>query len=177
MTTFTGRRPGVLMALMAIAIATMTAGCGDDDTALQPGATHSSGFTLTSLDPDGPERGVAYLTQDDERLRGWIVVWGLQPGSAHASHLHANASGRAASCDGRQTSRHAVDFEELVADSNGVATHEVDILVGERVVRSGTYWMVHAHGEHDQHHDPEGGSAVENPGLLCGDIVPEEGPA
>ena len=156
----------------AIAMLVAVVGCGDDSSGNTEATADRSGFTLTALEAGGDERGAGYLEQDGDRLRGWIVVWGLEPDSHHASHLHADPEGETdASCPDAQTDRHAIDFEDLTADANGVATHEIDVLVGERVVRPGVYWMVHAHGGHDHAGHGEHDPPAENPGLLCGDLV------
>lgn len=167
------RRPrGALIAVLAVlASIAVAAGCGDDEPPTAAATADGSGFTLAATDDAaGAERAVAYLRQDDDRLRGWIVAWGLEPGSAHAAHLHANAPGEdEAACSGARTTRHAVEFGDLVAGADGVASHRVDMLAGEDVVRPGAYVMIHAHGM-----AAGGGPAMggDNPGILCGDIIP-----
>jgi hypothetical protein len=164
------RRTAAVLAALALGLGLAGCGGGDDD----GGATTASGegtaaFLLDPLATGGPH-GAASLTQDGTHVTGWIVVWGLEPGSVHPNHLHANPEGEAeASCPDAPTDRHAVDFEPLRADASGVAFRRVDIEVGEPVVRPGVYWMVHK----------SAAEAAESPGapqdLACGDIVAGEG--
>lgn len=162
------RRPPMLSLFAAVATCTLVAaaGCGGDGTA----DTSAAGFRLAPLAAQGATSGAAFLSQDGDRLRGHVVVWGLEPGSRHASHLHASPEGETpASCPDAQTDRHVVDFEPLVADEAGVATREVDVVVAERIVRPGVYWMIH---ENAGHSHGSGGPPPPNPGLLCGDVLP-----
>lgn len=98
-------------------------------------------FELLPVNPGGPV-GVARLEQEDDRVRGRMVVWGLGPGSRHLAHL----SGPGAACEPErnQTSRRALVLPELVAGPNGVAFARVDARVREDVVEPGFYLMVYS---------------------------------
>jgi hypothetical protein len=90
--------------------------------------------------------GVVRVIQRGARLRGFVVVWGLEPGSRHANHIHGNAPGAAAArCNpaGRRTMRHLDDRPDLIADERGVAFGVINERVTERAVRRGVYLMVH----------------------------------
>jgi hypothetical protein len=104
----------------------------------------------------GPE-GVGALEHDDGRLTGWIVVWGLEPGSRHAVHFHGPDS----AC-GTQANPVAV-HPDLEADGDGVASVRLDVEAPAGVVEAGTYYNVHA--------SPS--SEAENPEIACGDVEPE----
>jgi hypothetical protein len=104
----------------------------------------------------GGPRGVGSLRHRDGRLTGWIVVWGLEPGSRHAVHFH----GPGASC-GAKADPVAV-HDDLVADPDGVATFRLDEDAPAAVLDGGVYYNVHA----------EPSSASENPEIACGDVRP-----
>jgi hypothetical protein len=132
---------------------------------------HVRGTTTFLIRPTqaGGPMGVARLTQRGPVVRGFVVVWGLAPGSRHANHLHGNAVGEApARCapESRRTTRHLADLPDLVADASGVAFGTVAVRVGERAVRPGVYLMVHR--------DPttHGGTMTPgaNPPLACGNL-------
>lgn len=119
----------------------------------KPVGVHAS-IELLPASTGGP-MGVAYLKQVGSKLTGWIVVWGLAPGSAHAWHVH----GPRGSCTGTQAAPVASD-DDLVADANGVAYLKVSTTAALNVVRKGFYLNVHALGS------TEGVGA----GITCGDI-------
>lgn len=117
----------------------------------------------------GGPMGVAHLTQRGAVVRGFIVMWGLAPGSAHANHLHGNAVGDdVARCapEARRTTRHLADLPALTADANGVAFGVVRERVTEKAVRRGVYLMVHR--------DPPMDGAMmpgTNPAIACGNLL------
>ena len=101
-------------------------------------------------------RGTAFLEQDGDRLTGFVVVWGLEPRSAHAVHFHGPGS----SC-GTKADPVAV-HPDLRADASGVAYIDVDVTVDRELLDGGFYYNVH-----------EGPSRqAENPEIACGDIAP-----
>lgn len=128
-----------------------------------PGTGSHAVVQLRPDQPRGP-RGVAFLAQSGKRLHGAVVVWGLAPGSRHGVHLHGNPVGqKPARCRpaARKTTRHVVEFPDLVADADGVAFALINARASERVIRKGVYLQVHA--------DPTGGRNP-NPPLTCGDL-------
>jgi Cu/Zn superoxide dismutase len=122
---------------------------------------------LQPISPGGP-MGVAHVTQRGAVLSGFVVVWGLEPGSRHANHVHGNAvGGPLARCTpgSRRTTRHLADLPDLVADANGVAFGVVRERVTERAVRRGVYLMVHR--------DPTTSGPMApgmNPPIACGNL-------
>jgi hypothetical protein len=64
--------------------------------------------------------GIGTLGHEDGRLTGWIVVWGLEPGSRHAVHFHGPGS----AC-GTKADPVAVQ-PDLEAGRDGVATVRLD---------------------------------------------------
>jgi hypothetical protein len=105
--------------------------------------------------PGSGVRGVAHFRQTGSNLSGWVVVWGLEPGSAHAVHIH----GPNARC-GRKAPPVAA-HRDLVADQKGVAFVRF-ATTARPVLERGYYYNVHAGPSTD---DP-------NPEIACGDIVP-----
>lgn len=98
--------------------------------------------------------GVAFFDQRDERLTGYVALWGLEPGSRHAVHFHGPDS----AC-GTKADPVAV-HPDLEADANGVAYTTLDLEVEHRLVDGGFYYNVH-----------EGPSSqAENPEIACADI-------
>lgn len=114
--------------------------------------------------------GVVRVIQRGARLRGFVVVWGLEPGSRHANHIHGNAVGdRVAACNPakRRTMRHLADRPDLVADDRGVAFGVINERVTERAIRRGVYLMVH------ENPTPPAGTAMVpgmNPPLACANL-------
>lgn len=103
----------------------------------------------------GP-RGVGFFRQSDGRLRGWVVVWGLEPRSQHAVHFHGPNS----SCGAKANP--AAAHADLVADSKGVAYARVDVRSRIQVLRKGFYYNVHRRPS----------IASENPEIACGNVAP-----
>ena len=109
--------------------------------------------------------GVAHLRQRGARLTGFIVVWGLAPGSRHANHIHGRVTGKAGAAQcfpaARRSMRHILDRPDLVADAAGVAFAVVNERVTERAIGRGAQLMVHA--------EPSGGHGT-NPQLGCANL-------
>lgn len=112
-----------------------------------------AGFRISGDEPG--LRGAAFLEQDGDRLNGFIVVWGLEPGSVHAVHFHGPDSGCGAKADP------VAVHPDLRADARGVAYATVDVTVERDLLDGGFYYNVH-----------EGPSRqAENPEIACGDIA------
>jgi hypothetical protein len=101
------------------------------------------GVPLTSVNGSGA-RGLAYFQQRGLTLRYWVVVFGLEPNSTHAAHIH----GPKGACT--PTSRNkgvAVPFPDLTADAHGVAYKVGSISLRssplKQVLRRGFYFNVH----------------------------------
>lgn len=112
------------------------------------------------LRPDGGSaaRGAAYFTQRGARLSGWVVVWGLAPGSRHAVHFH----GAAGTCAAKPAKPARAAHRDLVADARGVAFQRFAVSSSEQVLRRGFYYNVH---EHPSSHGT-------SPSIVCGEIRP-----
>jgi hypothetical protein len=104
----------------------------------------------------GSPRGAGLFRQRGTRLRGWVVVWGLEPRSRHAVHFHGpnSACGRKAD----PVAAHA----DLVADARGIAYARVSVRSRLQVLRKGFYYNVHA----------KPASAAENPEIACANVMP-----
>jgi hypothetical protein len=122
------------------------------------------GVTRTGFRISGDEpglRGAAFLEQDGDRLNGFVVVWGLEPGSAHAVHFHGPDSACGAKADP------VAVHPDLRADARGVAYAKVDVTVERDLLDGGFYYNVH-----------EGPSRqAENPEIACGDIAADSSAA
>jgi hypothetical protein len=144
----------VRLLVLAIALVALgAAAVGTAGAAKKPAAVHAA-VELTPFNEGGPQ-GVAYLKQVGRKLTGWIVVWGLAPGSAHAWHVH----GPSGSCTGAQVAPVASD-DDLVADGNGVAFVKLSTTSSLNVIRKGFYLNVHEHSTVD-------GTGA---GITCGNI-------
>ena len=139
---------------IAFVLAAITAVTAGSVSAGGPPPTRIAAVQLTSASPDGPQ-GVAYLRQKGQRLTGWIVVWGLAPGSGHAWHVH----GPNGSCTGTQADPVASD-DDLVANDNGVAYVRIATTSTFQLIRRGFYVNVHELSSED------GAGA----GITCGNI-------
>jgi hypothetical protein len=102
----------------------------------------------------GGPRGVALFRQTGARLRGWVVVWGLDPHSLHAVHFHGPRSACGAKAD--PVAAHA----DLKADANGVAYASVDVKSQIQILRKCFYYNVHEMPS----------IAGENPEIACGNV-------
>ena len=113
---------------------------------------------LSPVAPGGPE-GVAYLRQRGSRLSGWLAVWGLAPGSAHAWHVH----GPAGACTPASANRGIiVGGQDLVANNLGVAFLQfAGLRTTTQVIARGFYVNVH------EMSTPDGVGA----GITCGNII------
>lgn len=119
--------------------------------------------------------GMAMLRQHGDSVVGKIVVSGLEPGSVHANHLHGEAPGdtpKGCFADDGHSTRHITDNPDLVANSQGVAYARINTTVSERVIRRGTFWMIHMNPTPD-----DGQMAMDtaqshgtNPAIACAPI-------
>jgi hypothetical protein len=112
-----------------------------------------SEFEITPSLAGGP-RGVALLTFEDGRLRGRVLVSGLEPNTRHAVHFHGPDS----AC-GEKADPVAV-HPDLVADAEGTASARVDVSTPTNVLEAGFYYNVHA----------EPSTVADNPEIACGDV-------
>ena len=148
----------VLGAAIALAVLVVIVGgivlLGDDDG--QPQATD------VQIEGNGSDaQGVAHFEQDGSQMTGFVVVWGLEPGSVHAVHFHGPDS----SC-GTKADPVAV-HSDLQADGNGVAYTRIDLTSEQDLLDGGYYYNVHT-----------GPSRLaDNPELACGDIGATSGDA
>lgn len=101
-------------------------------------------------------RGAAFFSQRGRRLTGWVAVWGLVPGTAHAVHFH----GPRGSCASRPPKPAVAGHADLVADARGVAFAKFATVAEVSVLRRGFYYNVHA--------GPS--SAGSTPSITCGNI-------
>ena len=113
-------------------------------------------LTIEPTAPGGPE-GVGVIEHDGGRLTGWIVVWGLEPGSRHAVHFHGPDSACGSKADP------VAVHPDLEADGDGVASVQLDVEGPASAVDAGTYYNVHA--------GPS--SEADNPEIACGNVEPE----
>ena len=142
-----------LLATTTVIVAIVAVAAGSA-TAKKAPVAHVAAIELSPVSSDGPQ-GVAYLKQVGKRLTGWIVVWGLEPGSGHAWHVH----GPKGSCTGTQAAPVASD-DDLQADADGVAFLRVSTVSDVKVIRKGFYVNVHELSS----------AAGVGPGITCGDI-------
>lgn len=160
-----------ISAALAVSLGLLAAGCGGDD----PAGT--AGADLKPIDPDGP-RGAIELTQEGERISGTITLDGLEPGSAHAVHLHGAPSGDF-SCAGEKTDHHLINFPDLVADEGGTAELAIDVAAPEGTLRAGTYVMAHENPRTPGQvatdavvveHGMAMSTGTDNPPIACADV-------
>jgi hypothetical protein len=112
------------------------------------------------LRPDGGSgaRGAAYFTQRGRQLSGWVVVWGLEPGSAHAVHFH----GPNGTCSSNPAKPPRAAHADLIADARGVAFRRFSVQTPNQVLRRGFYYNVHARPA----------ASGSSPSVTCGEIHP-----
>ncbi len=117
----------------------------------------------------GGPMGIVRLTQRGRLLSGFVVMWGLEPGSSHAAHLHGLADGSSARClpESARTTRHVANLPDLTADASGVAFGIIRMGVNEAAVRRGVYAMVHTHPSPPAH---MAGMVHDNPPIACGNF-------
>jgi hypothetical protein len=117
-------------------------------------------IAAVELRPDGggAARGAAYFTQRGARLSGWVVVWGLEPGSAHAVHFH----GPNGTCASKPAKPAVASHDDVTADSRGVAFKRFSVSSPSQVLRRGFYYNVHSHPS----------AHGSSPSIACGPIRP-----
>jgi hypothetical protein len=142
-----------VVALVAFSVAGAASGSGQ--VASSPAATAVAELQISPTAATGP-RGVGLFRQSGASLRGWVVVWGLQPRSKHAVHFHGPRS----AC-GRKADPVAV-HADLEADSRGVAYAKVAVRSPVQVLRKGFYYNVHV----------KPATASENPEIACANVTP-----
>jgi hypothetical protein len=146
-------RWGVLFAMVALSCFAIIASAAS-------GGAVARTVAAVELRPDGGSaaRGAAYFAQRGARLSGWVVVWGLEPGSTHAVHFH----GPNGTCASKPAKPAMASHEDLRADSRGVAFRRFAVTSPNQVLRRGFYYNVH---EHPTAH----GSS---PSIACGALRP-----
>ena len=107
--------------------------------------------------PGGPE-GVGYLRQKGTKLNGWLAVWGLEPLSAHAWHVHGP---KGACTPASANAGVVVGGQDLVANNLGVAFLRFTLSTPTQVIAKGFYVNVHESSTAD------GVGA----GITCGNIA------
>lgn len=156
---------------IALSLAALAAGCGGDDPASGTGAE------LKPIEPAGP-RGTIDLVQEGEQISGTITLGGLEPGSAHAVHLHGTAD-EDFSCAGERIDRHLINFPDMVADESGTAELEIDVVAPGGMIRAGTYVMAHENPRSMGQvateavvvdHSVAMTMSVDNPPIACADV-------
>jgi hypothetical protein len=147
------------MTLIALSItATLViaaAGLASDRHLAADAATTVAELQIRPTVPNGP-RGVGLFRQTGRTLRGWVVVWGLEPRTRHAVHFHGPRS----TC-GKKADPVAA-HQDLVADARGVAYATARIRSPVQVLRKGIYYNVHALPL----------TAAENPEIACANVTP-----
>ena len=133
------RRGAALVALAATILALGAAGCGDDGDEAEDHTT-AIGFSQIA---DSGVSGEVDLTQDGTRVTGNIEVFGLEPGTAHAMHIHGVAGKDHGCAEDERTSEHLINLPDVTADDEGVGRIEIDIEGPADAIREGTYIMVH----------------------------------
>ena len=123
--------------------------------ALDDDGAQTAGLRLGGDDPN--VRGVGFFEQEDDRMTGFVAVWGLEPNTEHAVHFHGPGSECGATADP------VAAHPDLRADPNGVAYTDVELTAEQPLLTGGFYYNVH-----------EGPSSrAENPEIACGDLAPE----
>lgn len=145
-----------LIALAIIATLPVAAAGFASDREVASGTGVAVGELQLRPDAAGAPRGAGLFRQTGERLRGWVVVWGLEPRSRHAVHFHGPKSACGRKAD--PVAAHA----DLVANARGVAYATVGVRSRLQVLRKGFYYNVHA----------KPSSAAENPEIACANVVP-----
>jgi hypothetical protein len=145
-----------LIALAIIATLAIAAVGSASDRALTEGTATSAAELQIRPSSGSSPRGVGLFRQTGATLRGWVVVWGLQPHTRHAVHFHGPRSACGAKADP------VAAHQDLVADARGVAYATVRVRSPVQVLRKGIYYNVHAL--------PTG--PADNPEIACANIVP-----
>jgi len=128
---------------------------GSGEVASSTAATAVAELQITPSVAGGP-RGLGLFRQSGATLRGWVVVWGLQPRAKHAVHFHGPRSACGRKAD--PVAAHA----DLRADSRGVAYAKVAVRSPVQVLRKGFYYNVHQ----------KPSTASENPEIACANVAP-----
>jgi hypothetical protein len=144
----------------AITIGTLAVVCGALIVSPVSGGPATRVVAAVELRPDGGSsaRGAAYFTQRGGQLSGWVVVWGLEPRSAHAVHFH----GPNGTCSSDPAKPPRAAHADLVADARGVAFRRFSVLSPNQVLRRGFYYNVHTRPA----------AAGSSPSVTCGEIRP-----
>jgi hypothetical protein len=148
-------RAAAVIALVLAAILTLGAA------GLHAAARPKPVFAAVQLAPENGSgvRGAAFFRQQGRALSGWVVVWGLEPGTAHAVHFHG-PSGR---CGAPPPPKPAVAAHaDLVADARGVAFRSFRTQSAVQVIRRGFYYNVHSRPV----------AAGTSPSISCADLRP-----
>jgi hypothetical protein len=147
-----------VLLIAAAVLATLAAAAGAVGSRQDAAVTARSAVAELQLAPSvaGGPRGVGLFRQTGASLRGWIVVWGLDPRSKHAVHFHGPESACGEKAD--PVAAHA----DLKADSKGVAYARVAVRSRIQVLRKGFYYNVHQ----------KPSTASQNPETACGNVVP-----
>jgi hypothetical protein len=147
-----------VLLITAAVLATLAGAAGAVGSRQEAAVTARSAAAELQLAPSvaGGPRGVGLFRQTGARLRGWIVVWGLDPHSKHAVHFHGPESACGEKAD--PVAAHA----DLKADSKGVAYAKVEVRSRIQVLRKGFYYNVHQ----------KPSIASQNPETACGNVVP-----
>lgn len=147
-----------LLVVVALAGAVFALAAGGSTAASEGRSVRVGVAELQPAAPGGPQ-GVAYARQAGNRVTGWLVVWGLEPGSVHAWHFH----GPRGACTPASRNRGVVTGgPDITANENGVAFLKFRIRSDRRVVARGFYINVH------EQSTPDGVGA----GITCGNVVP-----
>lgn len=141
----------IALGILIGAFASIAFGVLRDDAA----ETTIADLEIQPAEAGGPQ-GAGVLRHRDGRLSGWVIVSGLEPNTRHAVHFHGPNS----SC-GTKADPVAI-HPDLEADSNGLATAQLDIAAPTNILRPGYYYNVHA----------EDSTVADNPEIACGDLVP-----
>lgn len=148
------RGPLVVLGVVAASAAVAVTAAGSRGEAAA-GRTALAELQIAPAVAGGP-RGAGFFRQKAGRLRGWVVVWGLEPHSTHAVHLHGPNSTCGTKADP------AAVHKDLRADSRGVAYAKVDVESRVQVLRKGFYYNVHR----------KPSNVGENPEIACGNVAP-----
>ncbi len=139
------RRGAALIAVTAVTLALGVAGCGDDD--------NGDGSSTTSIEfsqiADSGVSGEVDLSQERNRVIGTIEVSGLEPGSAHAMHIHGVTGEDHGCAEDERTTNHMIELPSIEADDQGVGRLDLDVEGPADSIREGTYIMVHQNPDTD----------------------------
>ena len=135
------RKVALFAALAAVLVAALVPG-GGAATSAAPRSV-SVGVPLNAIGGSGA-RGLAYFQLRGQTLRYTVVVFGLEPDSRHAAHIH----GPKGACTPASKNRGVVvPFPDLRADENGVAYASGSVSLRQakekQVLRPGFYYNVH----------------------------------